>query len=430
MIITYNQILKISQPRLGSPTSIALIPGGRDRLVAGFTGGAIVLFDTANGNILRSDKREDQQSTINSVAWSPNGAQIATGSTDGNVQIWNAETLQLVRTIGADNMSIPAVAWSPDSTRIVSGSADGHTVIWDAATGEKIRTLGEETEEFGSEEPEEGIIAVAWRPNGQDIESSAANGMTYAWGVDQPPGEELLSYEGHGGAPDTMSIAYNTDGSRIVKGEFNGGLFSQNPETGLDTIHMIGHTDPVNSVCWSRDNKLIVSGSSDNTVRVWDAATGENLGVLQGHSDVVTSVAISPDNNYIFSASYDGSIRVWENARITTSKTVNKMLTNRVISSALDQGLVRQPGYFGPTDPGGQEYQRASKRWVEQGGLEGGKNKKTKTNKKNKTNKKTKTNQKNKTSKKTKPIKKSKTNKKNKKSKTSKKIKKTQRNKN
>lgn len=66
----YNQILQISQPQLGSPTSIALIPGGSNRLVAGFTGGAIVLFDTSNGNILRSNNREDQQSTINSVAWS------------------------------------------------------------------------------------------------------------------------------------------------------------------------------------------------------------------------------------------------------------------------------------------------------------------------------------------------------------------------
>lgn len=392
----YNQILQISQPQLGSPASIALIPGGSNRLVAGFTGGAIVLFDTSNGNILRSENREDQESGINSVAWSPNGVQIATGSTDGNVQIWNAETLQLVRTIGADNLSISSVAWSPDSTRVVSGSADGHTVIWDAATGQKIRTLGEETEEHQSEEPEEGILAVAWRPNGEDIESSAANGTTYAWGVNEPFAGELLS-SGIGGA-DTMSIAYNTDGSRIVKGERNGGLFSQNPETGLHDINMNGHTGSVNSVCWSRDNSLIVSGSSDNAVRIWNAATGASLELLQGHTNWVTSVAISPDNSYIFSASRDRSIKVWENTRIAASKSVNKMLTNRVISGALDQGLVRQPGYFGPTDPGGQEYQRASKRWVDQGGLKGGK--RTKTNKKKRTNNKNKTTKKSKTSKK------------------------------
>lgn len=381
--------MEIKQPQLGSPTSIALIPGESNRLVAGFTGGAIVLFDTSNGNVLRSENRENEQSTINSVAWSPNGAQIATGSTDGNVQIWNAETLQLVRTIGADNLSIRSVAWSPDSTRVVSGSGDGHTVIWNAADGQKIRTLGEETEDHQSEEPEEGILAVAWRPNGQDIESSAANGMTYAWGVNEPPGEELLSYEGGANNPDTMSITYNTNGSRIAKGDSNGGLFSQNPETGIETVQMVGHTASVNSLCWSRDNSLVVSGSSDNTVRVWNAATGENLEVLQGHTEAVTGVAISPDKSYIFSASRDRTIKVWENIRISASKNVNKMLTNRVISSALDQGLVRQPGYFGPTDPGGQEYQRAAKRWVDQGGLEGGKRRKTK--KRNLKNKKKKT---------------------------------------
>jgi len=382
----YNQILQISQPQLGSPTSIALIPGGRNHLVAGFTGGAIVLFDTTNGNVLRSDNREDAQSTINSVAWSPTGAQIATGSTDGNVQIWNAETLQLVRTIGADNLSIRSVAWSPDSTRVVSGSGDGHTVIWNAADGQEIRTLGEETEDHISEEPEAGILVVAWRPNGEDIETSAENGTTYAWGVNEPPGEQLLSYNGNVYEPDIMSIAYNTDGSRIAKGDIDGGLFSQNPETGLDHINMVGHIASVNSLCWSRDNSIIVSGSSDNTVRIWNAATGANLEVLSGHTNWVTSVAISPDNIYIFSASRDRTIKVWENTRIVASKTVNKMLTNRVISNALDQGLIRQPGYFGPTDPGGQEYQRAEKRWMDQGGLKGGR--KCKSNKKKLINKK------------------------------------------
>jgi WD40 repeat protein len=399
----YNQILQISQPQLGSPTSIALIPGGSNRLVAGFTEGAIVLVDTSNGNILRSDNREDQQSTINSVAWSPNGAQIATGSTDGNVQIWNAQTLQLVRTIGADNLSIRSVAWSPDSTRVVSGSGDGHTVIWNAADGQEIRTLGEETDDHQSEEPEAGILVVAWRPNGQDIETSAEDGTTYAWGVNEPPGEELLSYTGNVHQPDTMSIAYNSDGSRIAKGNIDGGLFSQNPETELDQINMVGHTASVNSVCWSRDNSLIVSGSSDNTARIWNAATGANLQVLQGHTNWVTSVAISPDNSYIFSASRDRTIKVWENIRIGASKTLNKMLTNRVISGALDQGLVRQPGYFGPTDPGGQEYQRAAQRWVNQGGLEGGKrktNKRKHRNKKNKTIKKKRTKKTNKKSRK------------------------------
>jgi len=389
----YNQIFEIRQPQLGSPTSIALIPGGSNRLVAGFTNDAIVLFDTSNGNVLRSDNREDQESTINSVAWSPNGAQIATGSTDGNVQIWNAETLQLVRTIGADNLSIRSVAWSPDSTRVVSGSGDGHTVIWNAADGQHIRTLGEETDDHQSEEPEASILVVAWRPNGQDIETSAEDGTTYAWGVNQPPGEELLSSTGNVHQPDTMSITYNTDGSRIAKGNIDGGLFSQNPETELDTINMVGHTASVNSLCWSRDNSIIVSGSSDNTVRLWNAATGANLQVLQGHTQAVTGVAISPDNSYIFSASRDGTIKIWENIRIGASKTVNKMLTNRVISSALDQGLVRQPGYFGPTDPGGQEYQRAEKRWVDQGGLKGGK--RSKTNKRNLKNKKKKTTKRN-----------------------------------
>jgi hypothetical protein len=115
--------------------------------------------------------------------------------------------------------------------------------------------------------------------------------------------------------------------------------------------------------------------------------TGANLEVLQGHTDRVTSVAISPDNNYVFSASSDGTIKVWRNTTTAAAKTVNKMLTKRVISRALREGLVRPKGYFGSTDPGGQEYQSAAQRWP---GLAGGRKRRTKTNKKKQTNKKNK----------------------------------------
>jgi WD40 repeat protein len=369
----YNQILNISAG--DAVNSIDLISGGKNRIVSGSRGGLLTLWNAETGQLLIRRDREEYESSIKSLALSPNGSLIACGNSDGNIQLWSAETLQLIRTIYADNLSINSVAWSPDGTRIVSGSSDGHTTIWNASNGEKVRTLGEETEEMGSEEPEEGILAVAWRPNGQDIESSAANSTTYSWGVDAEPWEELLSTGNSENGVDVMAIAYNSDGSRIVKGESNGDLYSQNPETGNNLIQMVGHTSSVLSVVWSRDNKLIVSGSADNTVRIWNAATGENLAVLEGHTEKVTSVAISPDNNYIFSGSWDRSIKVWENSIFSASKKLNKALTKKTIGNALSVGLVRPPGHFGPTDPGGQEYQKAEKRWVDQGGLYGGKNK-------------------------------------------------------
>jgi WD40 repeat protein len=72
------------------------------------------------------------------------------------------------------------------------------------------------------------------------------------------------------------------------------------------------HTDAVTSVAFSTDGARIVSGSHDRSVRVWDASTGEEIKLLIGHIDVVGSVSFSSDGACIVSGSSDGSVRVWD----------------------------------------------------------------------------------------------------------------------
>ena len=82
--------------------------------------------------------------------------------------------------------------------------------------------------------------------------------------------------------------------------------------TGAELKVLMGHTDTVMSVAFSTDGTRIVSGSSDSSVRVWDALTGAQLKVLNGHTDNVWSVAFSTDGTHIVSGSGDNSVRVWD----------------------------------------------------------------------------------------------------------------------
>ena len=70
-----------------------------------------------------------------------------------------------------------------------------------------------------------------------------------------------------------------------------------------------GHTDWVKSVAFSSDGSRIVSGSDDKSVRVWDALTGQELNVLKGHTDWVNSVAFSSDERR---SSDNNSLQVWD----------------------------------------------------------------------------------------------------------------------
>jgi WD40 repeat protein len=67
------------------------------------------------------------------VAFSPNGRMLALGSSDDTVQLWGADSSQLLRTLEGHTWYITSVAFSPDERMLASGSADGTARLWGVA---------------------------------------------------------------------------------------------------------------------------------------------------------------------------------------------------------------------------------------------------------------------------------------------------------
>ncbi|KAI0039155.1 WD40 repeat-like protein [Auriscalpium vulgare] len=247
------------------------------------------------------------QGVVTSVAFSPDGKCIASGSGDSTVRIWDTQTGQMaVGPFIGHTDRVNSVAFAPDGTRVVSGSRDETIRIWDARTGEMV--AGPFTW------PACSVDSVDfWFDDGTRVISSSDNGMTQVW--DAQSGERVAGWTT--GPTNTVlsSKSVTPDGpTHVVSGSRDRTIRIWEAETGKTVAGPFkGHTRIILSVAFSPDGKRVVSSSADETIRIWDAQTGETVvGPLRGHTDAVLSVAYSPNGKLVASASGDGTVRMWD----------------------------------------------------------------------------------------------------------------------
>ncbi|KAM0147375.1 hypothetical protein ACHAPG_010616 [Botrytis cinerea] len=300
----WNAMLQTLEGHASSVNSVAFSPDGK-QVVSGSWDNTVRLWDTATGQQIQPTL-EGHTDSVWSVAFSPDGKQIVSGSEDNTVRLWDTATGQQIQpTLGGHTSCVPSVAFSPDGKQIVSGSWDNTVRLWDTATGQQIQpTLEGHTDS---------VWSVAFSPDGKQIVSGSDDNTVRLW--DTATGQQIQpTLEGHKSS--FTSVAFSPDGKQIVSGSDDNTVRLWDTATGQQIQPTLeGHTNWVTSVAFSPDGKQIVSGSWDNTVRLWDTATGQQIQpTLEGHTDWVTSVAFSPDGKQVVSGSRDKTVRLWDTA--------------------------------------------------------------------------------------------------------------------
>ncbi len=238
---------------------------------------------------------------VSSVAFSPDGRTLVSGSSDTTIKIWNLATGQEIRTLNGHSSWVNSVAFSPDGKTLASGSSDDTIKIWNLVIGQEIRTLNGHPNEVWSNE----VWSVAISPDARTLASgNRTYGIIKIWNL--ATGQEIRTLKGH---PNSVwSLAFSPDSKTLASGSEDTDIKIWNLATGQEIRSLNDHSMSVNSVAISPDGRTLVSGSND-TIRIWNLATGQVIRALDHY--YVRSVAISPDGRTLASGN-DKTIKIWD----------------------------------------------------------------------------------------------------------------------
>ena len=302
--------------------SVAFSPDGTI-LASGSVDETIKLWDPYTGTCLKTLTAPER---VFSLAFSPDGKTLAAVGGDSSVRIWDVATGTCLKTFAGHSGYINAVAYAPDGKTLASGSDDETVKIWDLGSGACQKTLplytGNPSQRRSGYMPY-ACRTLAFSPDGKTLVGGCNDSFAKVWNV--ASGVCLRTFPAEDWEQSCESVAFSPDGKILARSTY-GIIKLWNPANGAlkwkSGVNGSGReADGCYSLAFSPDGKTLATGNN-GVMRFWDVNTGARLNMYACGNDVY-SVAFAPNGKMVATGSYNHEIKIFTNGTVTPTKPAN-----------------------------------------------------------------------------------------------------------
>jgi len=248
----------------------------------------------------------EDDKAVNAVKWAGDGTYISVGTSDGEVELWNAAESKKLRTLRGHVARTATLAWCNGAQPhlLTSGSRDGHIHHWDVRVREALvsRIQAHAQEVCGLEWSQDGtLLATGGNDNKVQIFEAREGSAPRHTFTDHCAAVKALAW-----CPWQRNLLATGGGTADRTIRF------WNAQSGA----CLNSVDTHSQVCdlkWSLHDKELVSGHgfSQNQLSVWKYPSLVKVADLEGHTSRVLNLTQSPDGTTVLSASADETLRFW-----------------------------------------------------------------------------------------------------------------------
>ncbi len=273
--------------------SLAISPEGR-WVLTGSEDGLARVWDSTAGSPYGADMRHE--AAIHAVAFSPDGRLILTASDDGTARIWSSDSNHRQVFVLRHSAAVVAACWSAEGQVVATGSADGTAQLWEADTGSPL------CPPFAHKSS---VSQVHFSRDGRRLFTAVGDGTVHGWTVGATAEDFVVPADGF-----LRAMAVSADDRMLALAGSGGSIRCLQSSTGERLGDPFGISEHVNVLLFAGDGRLL-TGSDETMLRVWDAATQTAIGQPLKQQGPVQALALNGDQTLLASGGGDNTARIW-----------------------------------------------------------------------------------------------------------------------